>query len=183
MDYIKQYRNFFDSNILLLYKGKITFSLVMSIIEILEGRVEQLEADKVLKRKFYGATTESLQNLVHHMSRFNEDRTDFIEANSGTIMVTVRNKYFKIITGNYITKEKAQRLEHKINLINSLNSAQLKELYRRILADTIMNDSGNAGLGLIDIVRKTGQPLKYNFSVIDDNIRFFNFEIRIPKLV
>jgi hypothetical protein len=155
--------------------------MIMSIIEILENRVEELESDKIIKRKFYGATTESLQNLVHHMADFKEEGVDFIEANSGTILVSIRKNYFKLITGNYISSEKAIKLENKIGLINSLNSFQLKELYRRILADTIMNDNGNAGLGLIDIARKTGQKIKYNVSKVDESLNYFNFEIRIPR--
>lgn len=181
MDYIKQYRSFFDSNILLLYKGKITFNLIMSIVEILENRVDQIENDRLVKRKFYGATTESLQNMVHHMMKGEECGDDLVESNSGTIMVSVRSNYYKIITGNYIKKDKALKLEKKINLINSLNQVQLKELYKRILANTLLSDTGNAGLGLIDIARKTGQKLKFNFSTIDDSLSYFNFEIRIIK--
>jgi hypothetical protein len=44
-----------------------------------------------------------------------------------------------------------------------------------------MNDNGNAGLGLIDIARKTGQKIKYNVSKVDESLNYFNFEIRIPR--
>lgn len=180
VDYIKQYRSFFDSNILLLYKGKITFNIVMAIIEILEERIDKIENDRSVKRKFYSASTEALQNMVHHMNIIEDERYDYMEANSGMIMVIVRRNYYKIVTGNYIPSVKRGDLEQNINLINSLDKGQLKALYRRLLSESHMNGEPNAGLGLIDIARKTGQNLKYNFNQIDDTYSYFNFEVKIP---
>ncbi|MEQ8714969.1 MAG: SiaB family protein kinase [Cyclobacteriaceae bacterium] len=181
MDYLKQYKSLFDSNILLLYKGKINFNIVMAIIEILETGVEEIEEDRALKRKFYASATESLQNMVNHMKPVESSSYDFFESNSGMIMVVVRGRYYKIVTGNYISNEHKDSLSNKIDLINRLEPGQLKALYKRILSESHMDDSGNAGLGLVDMARKTGQKLRYSMSAIDEHYSYFNFEIKIPK--
>jgi hypothetical protein len=181
MDYMKHYKSLFDSNILLLYKGKINFNLVTSIIEILENGIEELEHDRLLQRKFYASANESLQNMVSHMKHVKEPHYDFFEANSGLIMVTARDRYFKIVTGNYIKNDHKDSLINKIDLINRLEPRQLKALYKRILSESQMDERGNAGLGLIDMARKTRQPMRYSVSTIDDIYSYFNFEIKIPK--
>jgi len=181
VDYLKQYKSLFDSNILLLYKGKINYNIVMAIIEILESGVQEIEDDRSLKRKFYASATESLQNMVNHMKPIDDPTYDFFESNSGMIMVVVRGKYYKIVTGNYIANESSDSLSNKIDLINRLEPGQLKALYKRILSETHLDDEGNAGLGLIDMARKTGQKLRYSMSRIDEQFSYFNFEIKIPK--
>lgn len=181
MDYLKQYKSLFDSNILLLYKGKINFNIVMSIIEILERGIDEIEQDRALKRKFFASANESLQNMVNHMIAVNHEKYDFFESNSGMIMVLVRGRYYKIVTGNYINNHHKEPLAHKIDLINRLDPGQLKSLYKRILSESHLDESGNAGLGLVDLARKTGQRLGYSFSEIDDQYSYFNFEIKLPR--
>lgn len=153
----------------------------MAIIEILETGVDEIEVDRALKRKFYASATECLQNMVNHMKPVEDGAYDFMESNSGMIMVVVRDKYYKIVTGNYIPNDDKESLIDKIDLINRLETGQLKALYKRILSETHMDDSGNAGLGLVDMARKTGQKLRYSMSEIDEKYSYFNFEIKIPK--
>jgi hypothetical protein len=181
VDYLKQYKSLFDSNILLLYKGKINFNIVMAIIEILEKGVDEIEEDRSVKRRFYASATEGLQNMVNHMIPVDHEGYDFFESNSGMIMVVVRGKYYKIVTGNYINNDYKESLAKKLDLINQLEQDQLKALYKRILSESELDDSGNAGLGLVDMARKTGQKLRYSMSNIDDQYSYFNLEIKLPK--
>ena len=67
MDYLRSYKNIYDQNIILLYKGELTFDLVTSMIATLEERLEELEENRKVKKKFYNVSTECIQNLYYHL--------------------------------------------------------------------------------------------------------------------
>ncbi len=46
MDYLRSYKNIYDQNIILMYKGELTFDLVTSMIGTLEERLEELKEFK-----------------------------------------------------------------------------------------------------------------------------------------
>ena len=66
---------------------------------------------------------------------------------------------------------------------NNLN--ELKEFYKSILNNGIRSLNGGSGLGMIDIARKTGEKLEYNFLEIDDKVSFFTLIIKVsqPQLI
>ena len=73
MDYLRSYKNIYDQNIILMYKGELTFDLVTSMIATLEERLEELEENRKVKKKFYNVATECIQNLYYHLDEVNAD--------------------------------------------------------------------------------------------------------------
>jgi len=184
MDLLKRYKNIYDTNIVLMYKGEVTFDLVTSIIETLEGRIGELEVDRIIKKKFYGAATECIQNLYHHMDEVADDtEISTYDAKSGMLMVTARKKFFSIMTGNFIPNEKIQEIKSKLDNINSLEKDGLKQLYKEILYNGEFSDRGTAGLGFVEIARKTGEKLSYEFHKVNDDYSYFTFQIRVPRVL
>jgi len=65
--------------------------------------------------------------------------------------------------------------------LNSLDSDTLDDLYKKQMREGIMSPKGGAGLGFIDIRRKTGNPLDYSFVSIDEDTSFFIFTSTITR--
>ena len=185
MDLLKKYKNIYDTNIILMYKGEVTFDLVTSIIETLEGRIGELETDRIIKKKFYGAATECIQNLYHHMDEVSEesDEISTYDSKSGLLLVTARKKYFNIMTGNFIPNEKTNDIQSKLDNINGMGKDELKKLYKEILYNGEFSNKGTAGLGFVEIARKTGQKLSYEFHQVNDEYSYFTFQIRVPRIL
>ncbi|WP_109831037.1 SiaB family protein kinase [Reichenbachiella versicolor] len=182
MDLLKKYKNVYDSNIVLMYKGEVTFDLVTSIIETLEERIGEIEQDRIIKKKFYGAATECIQNLYHHMDEVSEDqKISTYDSKAGLLMVTARKNFFNIMTGNFIPNNKINIIKGKIDNINSLDKEGLKKLYKEILYNGEFSDKGTAGLGFVEIARKTSQKLAYEFHTINDEYSYFTLQIRVPR--
>ena len=66
-------------------------------------------------------------------------------------------------------------------MINGMDDEQLREEYKKALSSNEMSDKGTAGLGFIDIARKSGEKLYCEFEDADDDHVFFYFETRIAK--
>jgi hypothetical protein len=52
-------------------------------------------------------------------------------------------------------------------------------MYKKQIKEGKLSPKGGAGLGLIDIARKTGETLNYHFLQLDDNNYFFILEVEI----
>ncbi|MBU2913142.1 MULTISPECIES: SiaB family protein kinase [Reichenbachiella] len=182
MDLLKRYKNIYDTNILLMYKGEVTFDLVTSIIETLDGRIGEIESDRLIKKKFYGAATECIQNLYHHMDEVSDETIDTYDSKAGLLMVTSRKKFFNIMTGNFIPNDKINTIKGKLDNINSLDKDELKKLYKEILYNGEFSDRGTAGLGFVEIARKTGQKLSYEFHTVNEDYSYFTFQIRVSRV-
>ena len=61
------------------------------------------------------------------------------------------------------------------------SSEAAKELYKKALIENKLSDKGGAGLGFIDIVKRTEKKLEYQINGINDTISFFVLIIRISK--
>ena len=63
--------------------------------------------------------------------------------------------------------------------INALNHDEVRALYKVILNNQDFTEKGGGGLGMIDIVRKTGSKLDYKFYDYKNELSFFNLNINI----
>ena len=86
---------------------------------------------------------------------------------------------YKVITGNFVSAAKTKFLKEKIEKINSLSKDELKDMYKFILNHQKISAKGGGGLGLVDIARKTGKKMEYNFYPYNDKYVFFDLQILI----
>jgi hypothetical protein len=175
--YDKMERN----NILLSFKGEITSDLLTSILQIMENKMDNMQEEPRMKKKVYNVLVECLQNLYHHLDEIGDTDTDSDKIRSAIFTIgKVGNKY-TIVTGNYILNENILGLRNRLDEVNSLNKEELKEYYKRVLNNGEMSLKGGGGLGMIDIARKTGEKLEYNFLEIDKKVSFFTLNIKISN--
>jgi asparagine synthetase A len=171
--YDKMERN----HILLSFKGDITSELLTSILQIMEFKLENLQEEPKIKKKVYNVLVECLQNLYHHMDEVDKNQND--KTRSAIFMIGKKENQYTIITGNYIRVENVEGLNCRLEEINTMSQDQLKEYYKKVLANGEMSAKGGGGLGMIDIARKTGEKLNFAFMPIDSKYSFFSLNIKI----
>lgn len=167
--------NLKDPNLLLLHKGVITTELIGLIIESLEQSVTNFEEDRTVRRKLTNVFIESFQNVGFHGEKIPKFTS------SDLVIVISRPKYYKIGTSNLIERSKVEVIQNQIDQINDLDSVELRNLQKLALQNNEMSEKGTAGLGFMDIARKSGQKLYYEFEILDDEYAHFYFETRILK--
>lgn len=175
-----QYQNIHDNNIILMYKGILTFDLLSAIIGSVERRINEFETERRIQKKFYSILTECIQNVYYHLEEV-EVKDQSIDAESVLILISAKPKYYSIKTCNSIPKASVKLLSEKIDQINSLDKDELKEMYRLALSNEEFSSKNTAGIGLMEIARKADYKLDYNFEKINDEFSYFNFEIRLGR--
>lgn len=184
LDIYEFYEKMEKNNILLSFKGDITSELLTSILQIMESKLDDMDEPPKIKKKVYNVLVECLQNLYHHMDEIVNPNGEVTKVSRSAIfMIGKLDNTYRIFTGNYMHTDNVTDLRSKIDKVNSLNKEELKEFYKEVLNNGEMSKKGGGGLGMIDIARKSGQKLDYNFMPVDNKCHFFTLNINIiPNL-
>ena len=171
IDTYKLYEEMKGNEVLFSYKGEVSFDMVKSLLDIIEARLKREEKNPKTVKKIFNILVECLQNLCHNVP-FSEE---------AVILFWVEGGAYQVATGNYIQKDKITKLESWLVKINKLSKQELRDFYKEILDNNTFSEKGGAGLGFIDIARRSGGKLNYEFQPVDNSKSFFSFRIQIPK--
>lgn len=166
------------AEILLSREGLITKSDILHILPEIEAILDKFSTSKIIKRKVVNIAIESLQNLQIHSfldkSNSYSQKPIFYLSRVGTD--------FYISIGNLVNNTEIPYLKDKLVKINSLQEDEVKYLYSVIMKQTFVkfSDKGGAGLGLVDMKKKSGHPLEYHFSPVDNTVSYFALKVKVP---
>lgn len=175
------YHRMETNKVVLSFKGDVTSELMSSILQIIEQRMDDMNEAPRLRKKVYNVLVECLQNLYHHIDEVPSDAARNGTDRSAIFMVSLNNSGYSITTGNYILTERKESFRERLDRINSLTREELKDLYKEVLNSDGRSDKGGGGLGMIDIARKTGKKLNYEFATMNDKYSFFSLNINIEE--
>ncbi len=159
----------------------MTSELLTTILQIMESKMERFEERPKIKKKVFNVLVECLQNLYHHIDEDIDDADSRQNELNSLFMIAKTVTTYTITTGNYMKPKDVESLKNRLDLINGMTKDQLKAYYKEVLNQGTMSDKGTAGLGMIDIARKSGKKLEYNFSQISDNLTFFSLSVKIEE--
>ena len=174
------YKKNSEENTLFSYLGKINEGSITNILDTIEDLlIEGGESNKILKRVYY-ISVETLQNLFHHSDQpVSGNNGSVVEGNVAFILSEKINDKYNIITGNFIKRDNIRTLKERIDQLNFLSKEEVKVLYKLILNNEEFSEKGGGGLGMIDLVKRTGNNLSYNFYNFDEDYIFFSLRIAI----
>ena len=175
------YKQLEERNVIISFKGVMTSEILTTILQIMESRMDKLEERPKIRKKIFNVLVECLQNLYHHIDDDIDDKSTPQNKRNCLFMIARENAAYIITTGNYIKPEDSPILEEKLDKINGMTRDELKSYYKQVLNEGTMSDKGTAGLGMIDIARKSGKKLEYDLTPINENLTFFSLSVRIQE--
>ena len=164
------YKTMKTNEISLVYEGEVTQDITKTFTALTERNLTKNAESNVVQKKVFNVMVECLQNISKHADSY--EGVDS-EERRGIIMVSKGDDSYNIITGNIIKNEKVPELKSSLELINSLDKEGLSTLFKQQIRGTTLSEKGGAGLGLIDIAKKSGSKLIYQFKEISDDVSFF----------
>ncbi len=159
----------------LVYKGALTHDTMKFFTKMAEEKISLRCQDASVKRKVFHVMVEMLQNITRHSADIDEGGSG-----NGIFVIGERPDYYYIITGNVVKTKVVRDLETVIERLNDMDKETLDEMHKEQIKSTTISDKGGAGLGLIDIIRKTGEKYAYQFLRLDENYHFFVLKTTIP---
>ncbi len=175
------HKTMLKKNLILVYEGEFTQEITKSVLSMAERNMDSFGEESNIKRKVFNVMVECLQNICKHAESFDESEYGKGMANA-IFMIGKQDSVYFITSGNAILSEYVPDMASKLENINSLDKTGLKELYKSIIRNGSISDKGGAGLGFVDMARKSGQKLIFDFEPINDKLTFFSLQTTIPRI-
>ena len=161
-----------------VYRGYFSHNITKKILFLADTNISKVTSQQTLQKRIYYIMVEGLQNITRHQDEIANLNT---EKYPGIFAIQKNGERYYISTGNIVANANIPALKEKLDTINSLNPEELKKFHREMLTTGSMSDKGGAGLGLIEMSRKSGNKLLYNFEKLDDEYTYFYLQTLIPN--
>lgn len=174
---IQLLKQLMEKDSLFFYYGNFTDSINDALIPLAESLIDKTEVSVVTKRRTFYILIECIQNVNrHHFSSTKETNLP-----KEIFWVEGMEDQFSIVSGNVMKTEDVSPLRSKIMKLNSLSPEALNAHYKTVLKETVLTSKGGAGLGLIEIVRKSSNKIRFKFQKLSEKLSFFAMETTIRK--
>ncbi|WP_409522648.1 biofilm regulation protein kinase SiaB [Nitrincola sp. MINF-07-Sa-05] len=160
LDLLSIREQFNKEQILLCFNGPITRSLIEEIGNALKNYLQANDAEPSAAMDVFGTYIEMTQNIRHYATS-----KGYSEIEGAATIVVARHEstHYAILAGNIVEREDAQLLSQRVEALAGMNKAELKAAYKQQLRMPRDQDATTgAGLGLLDIARKSSKPLNAN---------------------
>ena len=158
------------SDVFLIY-GEINLSIIASCIVIIENKLKSQNYSKSLISRVKLISIELLDNIYKHQ---------LIDANyKPFFQVLISKSKVKFNSGNCINQQNYEVLNKKLSSLSDLNPNEVQNLYMNKLKNNKLDGDGNAGLGLLSIMKKGGVSYNYDLIKLPNNNYFYKNSINL----
>jgi hypothetical protein len=167
MDLTRRIRDkMMKERLMFAYRGVVTNENSIPLLMLLEKEMEDAEFGFMGRKRLFMFVLESLQNISRHAS--GDSYSDM-----SLVVYSKTDPGYTVTTGNVVTVEGSAILREKLEQINRLDANELREVYRQMLSTAKFSSKGGAGLGLIEMAKKTGNKLDFDFVPLDKDYSYF----------
>lgn len=164
-----------QQRIMLCFNGPLTKSLIEEIGNALRNYMQRENAPASSSMDVFGAYIEMTQNIRHYAAA-----KGWSESDASATVVVARDEAgrYTVSAGNIVDAADGQTLAGRVAELAAMDKSALKAAYKEQLRKPRADDAGSgAGLGLIDMARKAGEPLACSLRTLDDGRAFFSLRV------
>ena len=162
----------------LIYKGEMNHNIMRTFALMANRKIQEKNLSTAVRKRVFHIIIECLQNITKHSDDYDEKERHI---GNGMFVVGETKEGFYVITGNIVHNDKLQNLRQRIDLLNNATPEELRQYFIKQMLNGEIDQKGGAGLGLIDIARKSGRKLFYHFVPFDSKSNFFILVVTIPS--
>jgi hypothetical protein len=159
------YENAKDKKIILSFKGTISQQILIDIGEIIKARSETQKWTK----KIFSVFVELSQNIMHYSEERELDPVSGKDYGVGIVLFHETTDKYIVTSGNIAKEESGRTIKEKVEKLNLMDRSELKKYYNEAIRMPRPDNSNGAGLGLIEIARKSSGEVDCYTVPLDDN--------------
>lgn len=165
-----------ENKLIMIYSDNITSRTYEHLMNLAEEKLEHYNTSLKNKKKILHILVEALQNITLHGHK----DTDNTVASLFVIGMEENRRFF-VISGNTVSTKSEEQLREKLDHLNTLDTEELRTMYKHTIQHGEYSEKGGAGLGFIDIMRKSQSKLHYHFTPITASHSFFTYKVNIQS--
>ena len=168
-----------ENNIYLIWSGHISPDVGKEVLSFTETKLVEEDIESNLRRRVFSILVEILENVA----KYSPGREAEEKFGMPVAMIRLVDKVYSLTTGNLILNENVEHLKEKLDIINKYDKVGLKELFRKSLSGQTINTDSTGNMGLIDMARKSGSKLVYQFEKINDLYSYYTLTVKVEERI
>lgn len=156
---------------LLGYSGHFPDAHSARLVELAEALNAGQDAARPAKGRLGYVLVEAYQNIIRH--RVDPKDADLWNGSRSLFLLRHGEDGQRVVAQNAVTRPQMEKLETMLAALRDKDNAQLKALFLKGIQRTSQPGVRGAGLGLIEMVRRSGGRFSWDAAPIDDqHLRF-----------
>ncbi len=139
--------------------------------------------EKVMTPQEFKTVLFCSNELIQNIGFYSDERDTSINAADngiGKFFLESKAKEITMSSENSISSIQIDKLSDKLNTYNAMNLDELKVLYKQLLKTESPEDSKGGGIGFIEMIRKTKNPISFHTYKNDDKT-FIIFQLTVRR--
>ncbi len=160
--------------VLINHYGPLSYEEIGFLLNKMTSLLERYNFGITIRKKVYSAMVESLENIYKHQ--------DVIKGSNNyqpKFSLVLEKDKVDLSCSNSLLKVKIGPLKERLEKVNQLDKAGLKEFYKDVILSGNVTQKGGAGLGIINIAKVTENKLEFTFDDIDEQYTYFTLRIKV----
>jgi len=179
-DLLSFHKELAGQGIIFCFSGPVSQHVIEGIGQTLRQKMELEDAGMTTIKKVFTIFVEQMQNVVNYSAeKVAEDELPDGDLRVGVLVVGREENRFYVLCGNKVRKEQSGIIKSRLDMLREMDGEQLKVFYRERRKMGADLSSKGAGLGFIDMARKAGRPIEYDFAPMEDGHTFFSIKVII----
>lgn len=173
------FRNYLqETGIIFCYSGYMTEDILVGIGNAIKQKLTMDAEDTNTAKAVFSIFVEQVQNVIRYSAE-KETGDDMTELRYGVLTVGRKDGQVFVTCGNVIENADRERLKEHLLSVQQMDKQELKKLWKDTLRGDTPEGSKGAGVGFIDIARRSRRGFEFDFSDIDDTQSFFTLKAYI----
>jgi hypothetical protein len=165
-----------SGKIIVSHFGEFSQDLVNSLSTNIEDMMLESGDKKGVVKRMFSILVEGLQNIRIHGERDQDgNQVSFL-------IVLQKEEEYRVTFGNLIKRKNVDGIIERIESLNKMDNAEVKELYMDVLSNGIMSNKGGAGLGFITMSLKSKNKIDFINEEVADDLVFLSQIIKIDRI-
>lgn len=165
-----------EAGALIAFSGSFSHSLIEELGVAVRKYLQTEHVEKSSMMDVFSVYVEASQNVRNYTTvRLSE--ADPTVGQSSIVVIAKRDAHYEVNAGNMIDNRDVESLRQRLDKLRKLDKLGLKALYKEQLRKERTPESSGAGLGLIDMARRSSAPLEFDFTAVDEDYSFFSLRV------
>jgi hypothetical protein len=165
-----------EAGALITFSGSFSHSLIEELGVAVRKYLETDHVQKSAMMDVFSVYVEASQNVRNYTTQKLKNG-DVSIGQSSIVVIAKRETHYEVNAGNMIERADVAALKERLELLRRLDKPGLKTLYKEQLRKERAPGAYGAGLGLIDMARRSSAPLDFDFADIDEDYSFFSLRV------
>ncbi|MCB9224812.1 MAG: SiaB family protein kinase [Crocinitomicaceae bacterium] len=159
----------------LVYMGEFDDELTSTLMRIQETGTDE---GRGMKKRLSYLIAECFQNVIRHSDA---DPDSIEELTSKMFMMRFIGGIHYLTSVNPIENENIEKLKGILDSLKKVSSEDIRAIYLEALGENSLSEKGGGGLGLIEMARKTKNPVDYYFEPKGDTYANFYMQLKLSS--